>query len=80
MYIYMCVYIYVCIYICIYMCVYVYIMIDKLLQTPHSILSIFYALCLKNCVDTGWVPTFFDTAVGLVSQQATVSQRLLRWI
>ena len=46
----------------------VYIMIDKLIQTPHSILSICYALCLKNCVDTGWVPTFFDVYGRLVSK------------
>ena len=55
----------------------VYIMIDKLIQTPHSILSIFYALCLKNCVDTGWVPTFFDVYGSGISKNST-SKRLKR--
>ena len=60
------IYMYIYVYIYIYVCV--YIMIGKLIQTPHSILSIFYALCLKNCVDTGWVPTFFDVYGRLVSK------------
>ena len=75
------IYTYICIYICIYIYVYiymcVYIMIGKLIQTPHSILSIFYALCLKNCVDTGWVPTFFDVYGSGISKNST-SKRLKR--